>query len=282
MPLGECPKVDPAPDPARVHRVRPAAPGQGRLRAGDVHQHRRRPDPERVRGQAQSGGEAGRRRREGRREDRGAAGYSEVAAEATRQRGTAARVLPVRQLLADDRAQVRAHERPVGGQPAVRQPARVRSGPRARAAEGAVRLPVPEPERRADPDPAQAEPDRRPAPPRARPDQANGQRPRLQAESRREVRRDRHPGRRRRPGVRRAAVDLRPARRRAARDGGDPGGRVPHAHAPSAAGARLGRRGGDLRLHIARRLRADDGVDRRAAGPDRACGRLRDPAAGAL
>ena len=87
-----------------------------------------------------------------------------------------------------------------------------------------------------------------------------------------------------RPRRRGAELDLRAARRPPAGDGGHADARVPH---PRGCGCcrwrwRLRRRGDDLRRAVARRPRADDGVDRRAAGADRPGGGLRDPAAGPL
>ena len=63
-------------------------------------------------------------------------------------------------------------------------------------------------------------------------------------------------------------------------DDRDPGARLRPARAAAAAGRRPGRRGDHLRPAGALRRLADDGLDRRAADPDRARGRLRDPVPG--
>ena len=99
---------------------------------------------------------------------------------------------------------------------------------------------------------------------------------------RRRVRGQRRAGGRRR--ARRGALerDRRAAGRRAGRDDADPGaGLRPAAAAAAARRSRWSRRRSPSACWRVRRL-ADDGLDRRAADPDRARGRLRDPVPGAL
>ena len=107
-------------------------------------------------------------------------------------------------------------------------------------------------------------------------------RPAVQARPGRAVLRDRRAGRRGRAGGCRSGLDLRAARRGAARDGGHAGARLPHAAA--AAAARAGARG--RRAHVRSRLaggrQPDDGVDRRAARADRPGRRLLHPVPGPL
>ena len=79
-----------------------------------------------------------------------------------------------------------------------------------------------------------------------------------------------------------AALDLRAAGSRAAGDGGHARTGLPHPAALAAAGARAGGGGHDLRRPVAHRRQPDHGLDRRAAGADRAGRGLRDPVPGAL
>ncbi len=64
--------------------------------------------------------------------------------------------------------------------------------------------------------------------------------------------------------------------------GADPAARLSLALAPAAAGDRARHGGADLRPARSLRRLADDRLDRDAADPDRARGRLRDPAAGPI
>ena len=104
---------------------------------------------------------------------------------------------------------------------------------------------------------------------------------RVQAAQRRDVHRHRRARRRGGPHRRDHRLDARPADRRAAHHGDDARARLPRAPAAAAARDRARRRRADVRRAVARRLVADDGVDRGAAGAHRPRCRLRDPAAGA-
>ena len=123
----------------------------------------------------------------------------------------------------------------------------------------------------------QAGPERRPAAPRDRPVQDGDASSPVPPAARREVPRDRRAGGERGARRRRAGLDLRPARRGAAGDGGDAGAGVPDPAAAAAAGARAGRGRDHLRGAVAGRREPDDGLDRGAAGADRPGGGLRDP-----
>ena len=174
--------------------------------------------------------------------------------------------------------ELRDHGHADDRRPAVHPADRVRPDARGQPAEGALRLPVPDRELGADPGPAEGVAERR--------------RSRRQAISwiRQAVKmpmfRSAYGGTYTVTGVPVVTNDLAvadhrldrgAAGRRAARDGRDAAARVPQPAAAAAAGDRA--RGGrdHVRRDVAARRVADDGLDRGAADPDRARGRLRDP-----
>ena len=186
------------------------------------------------------------------------------------------------------RPSLRAERRAARRRPGLRVGARVRpdrgagTARRAWESEGALRLPVPVEERRADPGPAAARPHRLRAPARDRPDPHGHGREGVPPARGRQVHRDRRAGRGRRPGRLDPDRDLRAARRGSPADGGHARARVPVAAAAAAARARARRRGDDLRRPVGGGRRPHDGVDSGAAGADRTGGGLRDPVPGAL
>ena len=188
----------------------------------------------------------------------GAAGRPAQRAAAAGQRGPRPGAGRVHARHAPAGAALRDHGPPVGRQPRLRLHARVRQR-RALpgqehhpAAQVALRLPVPELQRGADPGAPAARPDRRRARARDRavPRGDRGQEP--HAEARRPLHRHRRAGGGRGPDRRGAALDLRAAGRGAARDGGHAGARLPHPAAAAAAGAGAGGGGDDLRGAVAR------------------------------
>ena len=217
---------------ARVPRDRGAPPGEGRVRAGHVHQHGGQPDQRRARA-------AGSRRRRRRRQQ-----AAEAARRLSKRRGdSAGRAGAARATRPPGRARASSsHDisswRSATASPACRaidDPSFVsalvfdRTARRAGRAEVALRVPVPVEERRADPDPA-------------RPDLTDAQRQRaidligtatgekaFKPAQGRALRRDRRAGGGGRAGRRGAELDLRAAGRGAAADGGHAGARLPRA-----------------------------------------------------
>ncbi len=194
---------------------------------------------------------------------------------------------------AADRGAVRDHERAEPLQPRLPRRDRLRHQPVAGDAEGEARLPLPEQALGPDRPAAALRPERGRAPPGDRNDQGGCPRPggpqavQVQGETRAllsttrgelcDLRspgcpRRRHSGAQGRPA---GAVGGRPGRH-----GADPAARLPQPLAAAAAGDRARRGGADFRDLRPPRWLVDDGLDRRAADPDRASGRLRDPAPG--
>ena len=213
--------------------------GEGGVRAGHLHQHRREPDRGRVpeapaRQPAPGGAGAAEAARKLSRAPRRPAEPSRSAWPARPARRC--RPSSCSEMLQLGAA-LRPHRRPAHRRPRLRVHARVRHRGRGGGAEVALRLPVPVEERGADPGPAApglTDAERRRAID-ADPRRPTGEKV-FQPARGRALHRHRRAGGGRGAGRRGAELDLRAARRRAAADGGHARARVPLA--PAAAAAR--------------------------------------------